>query len=90
MKAPSVNAVSNTTINVDWELVGSHGYVVMWSKDSSFKTGTSYKYITGHSVSGYTISVPSGANQYYVRVRAWRNWDTGYVYGAWSDYAVAK
>ncbi len=87
MEAPSVNAVSNTTINVDWNLVGSHGYVVMWSKDSSFKTGTSYKYITGHSVSSYAITVPSDADQYYVRVRAWRNWNTGYVYGAWSDAA---
>ncbi len=87
MKAPSVNATDDKTIRVDWELVGSHGYVVMWSKDSSFKTGTSYKYITGHSVSSYAITVPSDANQYYVRVRAWRNWDTGYVYGAWSDAA---
>ena len=95
MKAPSVNATDDKTIRVDWELVGSHGYVVMWSKDSSFKTGTSYKYITGHGVSSYTIGVSSGANQYYVRVRAWRNWDTGYVYGAWSEgvksgQAVAK
>ena len=95
MDAPSVIASNDKTIQVDWNLVGSHGYVVMWSKDSSFKTGTSYKYITGHSKNSYTISVPSGANQYYVRVRAWRNWDTGYVYGAWSEgvksgQAVAK
>ncbi len=87
MNAPSVIALSSKAIRVDWEIVASHGYVVMWSKDSSFKTGTSYKYITGHSVSNYTISVPSGANQYYVRVRAWRNSPTGYVYGAWSDAA---
>ena len=85
MKAPSVNGIDDKTIRADWEIVGSHGYVVMWSKDQTFSTGTSYKYITGHSVSSYTFNVPSGANQYYVRVRAWRNWDTGYVYGAWSD-----
>ena len=87
MKAPSVNAINGKTIRVDWELVGSHGYVVMWSTDPTFKTGTSHKYITGHSVSNYTITVPSGADQYYVRVRAWRNWDTGKVYGAWSESA---
>ena len=95
ISTPSVIATNDKTIQVDWNLVGSHGYVVMWSKDSSFKTGTSYKYITGHSKNSYTISVPSGANQYYVRVRAWRNWPTGYVYGAWSEgvksgQAVAK
>ncbi len=85
MDAPSVIASNDKTIQVDWNLVGSHGYVVMWSKDASFKTGVSSKYITGHSKSNYTISVPSGANQYYVRVRAWRNWETGYVYGSWSE-----
>ena len=85
MDAPSVIASNDKTIQVDWNLVGSHGYVVMWSKDASFKTGVSNKYITGHSKSNYTISVPSGANQYYVRVRAWRNWETGYVYGSWSE-----
>ena len=87
MNAPSVNAINDKTIRVDWELVGSHGYVVMWSTDPTFKTGTSHKYITGHSVSNYTITVPSDADQYYVRVRAWRNWDTGKVYGAWSEGA---
>ena len=85
MDAPSVIASNDKTIQVDWNLVGSHGYVVMWSKDASFKTGVSSKYITGHSKSSYTISVPSGASQYYVRVRAWRNWETGYVYGSWSE-----
>ena len=85
MDAPSVIASNDKTIQVDWNLVGSHGYVVMWSKDASFKTGVSSKYITGHSKSNYTISVPSGAGQYYVRVRAWRNWETGYVYGSWSE-----
>ena len=85
MDAPSVIAANDKTIQVDWNLVGSHGYVVMWSKDASFKTGVSSKYITGHSKSNYTISVPSGAGQYYVRVRAWRNWETGYVYGSWSE-----
>ena len=85
MDAPSVIAANDKTIQVDWNLVGSHGYVVMWSKDASFKTGVSSKYITGHSKSNYTISVPSGASQYYVRVRAWRNWETGYVYGSWSE-----
>ncbi|MGN0529774.1 MAG: hypothetical protein ACI4IH_01605 [Eubacterium sp.] len=85
MDAPSVIASNDKTIQVDWNLVGSHGYVVMWSKDASFKTGVSSKYITGHSKSNYTISVPSGASQYYVRVRAWRNWETGYVYGSWSE-----
>ena len=85
MDAPSVIASNDKTIQVDWNLVGSHGYVVMWSKDASFKTCVSSKYITGHSKSNYTISVPSGAGQYYVRVRAWRNWETGYVYGSWSE-----
>ncbi|MGN0531076.1 MAG: leucine-rich repeat protein [Eubacterium sp.] len=87
MEAPSVNAVKDTVINVDWQIVGSHGYVVMWSKDSSFSTDTSYKYITGHSVDNCTITVPSDADQYYVRVRAWRNWYGGKVYGSWSEGA---
>ena len=87
MEAPSVNAVKDTVINVDWQIVGSHGYVVMWSKDSSFSTNTSYKYITGHSVDNCTITVPSDADQYYVRVRAWRNWYGGKVYGSWSEGA---
>ena len=88
MAAPSVNAVKDTVINVDWQIVGSHGYVVMWSKDSSFSTDTSYKYITGHSVDNCTITVPSDANQYYVRVRAWRYWENNtLVYGSWSEGA---
>ena len=62
----------------------------MWSTDPTFKTGVSSKYITGHSVNNYTITGINSNQTYYVRVRAWRNWSTGYVYGAWSDYAVAK
>ena len=89
MAAPTVQK-SGSQIKVGWELVGSHGYVVMWSTDPTFKTGVSHKYITGHSVNNYTITGINSNQTYYVRVRAWRNWSTGYVYGAWSDYAVAK
>ena len=89
MKAPTVQK-SGAQIKVGWELVGSHGYVVMWSTDPDFKENVSHKYITGHSVNSYTITGISSNKTYYVRVRAWRNWDTGYVYGAWSNNAVAK
>ncbi|MGN0529913.1 MAG: fibronectin type III domain-containing protein, partial [Eubacterium sp.] len=88
MKAPTV-AKSGSQIKVNWEIVGSHGYVVMWSTDPTFKTGVSSKYITGHSVNNYTITGINSNQTYYVRVRAWRNWDTGYVYGSWSENAEA-
>ena len=88
MKAPTAQK-SGSRIKVGWELVGSHGYVVMWSTDPTFKTGTSHKYITGHSVDNFTITVVNASDTYYVRVRAWRNWETGFVYGAWSESAEA-
>ena len=87
MKAPNLTkeGLMTTTIRVNWEIVNSHGYVVQWSKDPQFKTGVTSVYVTGHNQDTYNIKTISTYDKHYVRVRAWRNFEGGMVYGSWSE-----
>ena len=85
MSAPSVSR-SGSQIKVNWGIVNSHGYVVMWSTDPSFKTNVNYAYVVGHEATSYTIKGLDSSKTYYVRTRAWRYWENNtLVYGIWTD-----
>ena len=85
MSAPSVSR-SGSQIKVNWGIVNSHGYVVQWSTDPSFKTDVNYAYIVGHNSDSYTVTGLDQNQTYYVRTRAWRYWENNtLVYGIWTD-----
>ena len=76
----------NGSVTVDWEMVNAHGYVVMWSTDPEFKTDVNYSYVVGHESTSYTFTPSGNAENYYVRIRAWRYWENNsLVYGIWTD-----
>ena len=87
MDAPAVSLAGSNSIKVDWNIVNSHGYVIQWSKDASFKTDLNSLYVTGHNWDSYTINTKDAASKYFVRIRAWRNFEGSLVYGVWSKGA---
>ena len=85
MEAPEVAPAGSNALRISWDVVNSHGYLIQYSTDAQFKTDVNSVYVTGHNADNYTIKTKAAASSYYVRVRAWRNFEGGLVYGAWSS-----
>ncbi len=87
----TVEAVSDNQISVEWDAGSAHGYYLEWSTDPTFKTNKQSANLVGVNNTSKTITVNGNAKDYYVRVRLWRYWEDGYVYGNFSDAVkVAK
>ena len=80
----SVKVVSNNELSVTWDVGSAHGYYIEWSTDPTFATKQSAN-LVGVNNTSKTITVSGDASKYYVRVRLWRYWEDGYVYGNFSD-----
>lgn len=85
MDAPVLTKTAANTIQVDWSVVNSHGYVIQWSTDQTFEKDLNSLYVTGHDWDSYSITTKDDADHYFVRIRAWRNFEGGMVYGLWSQ-----
>ena len=87
----SAEPISNNQIKVKWDAGSAHGYYLEWSTDPTFKTNKQSANLVGVNNTSKTITVNGNAKDYYVRVRLWRYWEDGYVYGNFSDAVkVAK
>ena len=81
----TVEAVSDNQISVEWDAGSAHGYYLEWSTDPTFKTNKQSANLVGVNNTSKTITVNGNAGDYYVRVRLWRYWEDGYVYGSFSQ-----
>ncbi len=71
---------------VKWSTVSCSAYQIMYSKNSSFKSGVKYVTVKGKKTNSKTVTVANNNKKYYVRVRA-LNYDANNkpVYGVWSN-----
>ena len=81
----TAEAVSDNQISVKWDAGSAHGYYLEWSTDPTFKTNKQSANLVGVNNTSKTITVNGNAKDYYVRVRLWRYWEDGYVYGSFSQ-----
>ena len=81
----SAESAGTNSILLKWEPIASHGYYIEWSTDPTFSTGVQGLNVVGSNASSQTINVSGNAKDYYVRIRAWRNWDLQPIYGNFSD-----
>jgi len=87
----SAEPISDNQISVKWDAGSAHGYYLEWSTDPTFKTNKQSANLVGVNNTSKTITVTGNAKDYYVRVRLWRYWEDGYVYGNFSGAVkVAK
>ena len=81
----TAKVVSDNQISLTWTDGVCHGYYIQWSTDPTFETGTQGEYVSGSATNSRTITVNGNAEDYYVRIRAWRYWQDGYTYGDFSE-----
>ena len=86
----TAKVVSDSQISLTWTDGVCHGYYIQWSTDPTFETGTQGEYVSGSATNSKTITVNGNAEDYYVRIRAWRYWQDGYIYGDFSEGVKAK
>lgn len=79
---------SGSTIYASWSSVSGSGYVVEWSADKDFNTVTGSKNINGSGTTSCSVNISNPQN-YYVRVRAWKNFSGSKIYGNFSDSVEA-
>lgn len=90
MGAITVTATGDT-LTASWQQTPYHGYLVQWSRDSEFATVEGSAYVNGGSTLSYSASVKN-ADEYYVRVRAFKNFEGERVFGAFCapQHALVK
>lgn len=62
----------NSSAVVSWNEGACHGYYIEWSTDSSFKSIVSGTFLAGSTSTNYTVKIPAGAENFYVRVRSYK------------------
>ncbi|MGN0276014.1 MAG: Ig-like domain-containing protein [Hominisplanchenecus sp.] len=83
----SVKPSSTGRLKVNWKKVkDADGYQIQYAKNSKFKNALTKK--TG-SKATLTLKKLTKGQKYYVRVRAFKNTDSGNVYGAYSKVKKA-
>ncbi len=79
-------ATGTNTIKAQWNVTTSHGYYLQWSTTPDFSSDVNGTYISGTNSTSYTITTSKPADQYYVRVRAYKLFELGgTIYGAFTD-----
>ncbi len=91
---PPVSGVSATItgeneLNISWSSSVCHGYYIQWSTDSSFKSDLHDEWVSGSATTSQKITTDSTANKYFVRVRGWKTFQGGTVYGDFSEAVAA-
>lgn len=78
-----------SAVNIMWDAVACHGYVLQWSKASDFSSVEGSVNINGSENITYTLNL-ADASEYYVRVRAFRNSMGEFIGGGYSPAASLK
>ena len=86
----SATVSGENELTVSWNSSACHGYYIQWSTSSTFNNSVQGAWISGSATNTYKISTNTGANEYYVRVRSWKTFQGGTVYGDFSSPAAAK
>ena len=80
----SAEIVNEDTVQLSWDSVSCHGYYVQWATDENFTENTGGVFLTYYTTTQYTMNFEN-ADEYYVRVRAWKIFNNTYVYSDFSD-----
>lgn len=75
----------DSSVNVSWDEMASHGYYIQWSTDSSFNSNVSGTFLEGSANTDYTINLPSDADNFYVRVRSYKYYNGTKLYSDFSS-----
>ena len=75
---------SGSNLYINWDAVTCTGYYLSYSTDSSFRTNTTNLYL-GENVTSYTAKNINSYANYYVRIRAYRNWKSNNYYGSFGN-----
>ena len=78
------SVTGTNTIEAKWDVTTSHGYRLEWSTSADFSKDVNGTYISGTNSTSYTIKTEKPADQYYVRVRAYKLFNDSTIYGAFS------
>lgn len=87
----TLNSVSKSKdkkkIIVKWKNVGCTGYEIQYTTDKNFKKGIKTVKVKSSSAKSKSISVPKNNKTYYVRIRAYRQYNNNKtkVNGSWSS-----
>lgn len=73
------------SVKVSWDAAVCHGYYIQWSTDSSFNSNVSGAYIENNATTNYTVKLPSGADNFYVRVRAYKYYNNSRIFSDFSS-----
>ncbi len=76
----SATVTDNNTISATWDYAVCHGYYIQWSTDPEFKNNVHGEWINNTFTENYTVTTDGSAENYYVRIRCWKNYDGGKIY----------
>ena len=79
------SVTGTNTIEAQWDVTTSHGYRLEWSTSADFSKDVNGTYISGTNSTSYTIKTEKPADQYYVRVRAYKLFNDSTIYGAFTS-----
>ena len=79
------SVTGTNTIEAEWDVTTSHGYRLEWSTSADFSKDVNGTYISGTNSTSYTIKTEKPADQYYVRVRAYKLFNDSTIYGAFTQ-----
>ena len=80
----SARITENGAAQLSWNAVSCSGYIVEWATDSDFTQNTGSAKLDA-SATSYTMDF-EGADEYFVRIRAYKDYSAGTVYGNDSAY----
>ena len=71
---------SDNTIKAEWDYAVCHGYYIQWSTDKDFKSDVHGEWVNGTFTTSFTAKTEKPANEYYVRIRSWKNYQGGKIF----------
>ncbi len=76
---------SGNTLKAEWDYAVCHGYYIQWSTDKDFKSDVHGEWINGTFNTSFETKTEKSADEYYVRIRSWKNYQGSKVYGDFSE-----
>lgn len=87
----TLTSVARSRLKISWNMISySSGYVVQYSRYSSFKHGVTTKYISGRSNTSATYRNLAHGKRYYVRVAAYKTVSGKKYLSSWSKVKNIK
>ena len=87
--APVENLVAVATgdyeITASWDYAVCHGYYIQWSTDPEFKSDVNGEWINDTFAEACIIETEDSAQNYYVRIRCWKNYNGGKIFSDFTD-----